>query len=85
MIFLEIIDIRDNNSFNINHLSDSINIPFNKLIIEPGKYLDKNKKYLLVCDYGIKSKKTADILNKMGYQVYSLKDGIKKYIQNKKM
>ena len=90
MIFLEIdyitndfkiIDIRDSVSYNIKHLPNSVNIDFYKLIIEPSKYLSKNKKYLLVCLYGIKSKNTSVILNKMGYHTYSLKDGIKRLLK----
>lgn len=74
---LEIIDIRNYSLYNVSHLPNSVNIDFYKLIVEPGKYLNKNKKYLLVCLYGIKSKRTSEILNKMGYQTYSLKGGIK--------
>ena len=82
---MEIIDIRDNVSFNISHLPNAVNIPFYKLIIDPGKYLSKNKEYLLVCDYGFKSKKTSEILNKMGYHTTSLVGGIKAATKNKKM
>ena len=71
-----IIDIRDNFAYQKKHLNNSINIPFTKLIIEPEKYLNKNIKYLLVCEYGIKSKKICDILNRQGYKTYNLKDGI---------
>ena len=80
---MEIIDIRDSISFNISHLPNSINIPFYKLIIEPGKYLNKNKEYLLVCEHGIKSKKTSVFLNKMGYNTKSLVEGYKNI--NKKL
>lgn len=72
-----IIDIRDEFSYQKNHLKNTINVPFTKLIIEPGRYLNKKNKYLLVCEYGIKSKKTASILNNMGYHTFSLKAGIK--------
>ena len=71
-----IIDIRDNFAYKKKHLNNSINIPFPKLIIEPEKYLNKIDKFLLVCEYGIKSKKTCDILNKQGYKTYNLKGGI---------
>ena len=72
-----IIDIRDIDSYKKKHLNNSKNIPFNKLIIEPSKYLNFNNKYLLVCEYGIKSKKISLILNKMGYNTYSLIGGIR--------
>lgn len=65
-----IIDIRDEFSYQKNHLKNTINVPFTKLIIEPERYLNKKNKYLLVCEYGIKSKKTASILNNMGYHTF---------------
>ena len=74
---LEIIDIREEYLYNIKHLPGARNISFYKLIGEPRKYLSKNKKYLLVCEYGIKSKKSSVILNNMGYNTYSLKGGAK--------
>ena len=77
-----IVDLRDKEEFNKIHLSNSINISFEKLIIYPEKYLNKNNNYLLICDFGIKSKKTSEILNKMGYHTYSLKNGIKS-VKNK--
>ena len=73
---LEIIDIRDIFAYNIKHLPNSKNIPYYKLITNPNEYLDKSKLYLLVCESGIKSKKTSVILNKMGYHSFSLKGGI---------
>ena len=74
---MEIIDIRDENEYKKKHLSNAINIPFQRLIVYPNQYLKKDKKYLLVCELGLKSKKTCEILNRNGYQVYSLKNGIK--------
>ena len=78
---LEIIDIRDSVSFNIKHIPNSKNIELYKLIIEPSKYLLKNKKYLLVCEHGIKSKKTSVILNKMGYHSFSLVGGVSSFLK----
>ena len=77
-----IIDIRNKDEFNKFHLDNSINIPFNRLIIEPEKYLLKDKDYLLVCNYGIKSLKTSEILNNLGYHTSSLQNGIKNYKNN---
>ena len=74
-----IIDIREYDKYKVKHLENAINIPFFKLIIEPGKYLNKNNKYMLVCEYGIKSKKTSEILNKMGYNTISLSGGMKDF------
>ena len=72
-----IIDLREEKEFQKRHLQNAINLDFHKLIIEPEKYLLKNKKYLLVCDLGLMSKKTSEILNKQGYLTYSLNGGMK--------
>ena len=42
---LNIIDLRSNQSYNNNHIKGSINIPYNELITNPYKYLDKSKAY----------------------------------------
>ena len=74
---LVIIDIREKNKYFDFHLNNSINIPFTSLLINMNYYLDKNKNYLLICESGLKSKKTSIILNNNGYKTYSLKGGIK--------
>ena len=74
---MEIIDLRNEYSYKIRHLTNSRNISLYKLLANPSDYLNKNTDYLLVCEYGIKSKKVSDILNKMGYHTNSLKGGIK--------
>ena len=71
-----IIDIREEYLYQKGHLTRAINIPFTKLIINPERYLNKNDKYLLVCEYGIKSKKTSQILNRKGYITYNLIGGM---------
>ncbi len=73
---VNIIDLRSQQDYLVKHFIDAINVPFELLIVYPERYLLKNKKYLLVCEYGIKSKKTSEILNRLGYYTYSLKNGI---------
>jgi rhodanese-related sulfurtransferase len=77
--FSLIIDIRNKEQYDKYHMDGSINIPFYNLITNPDQYLDKNKTYLIVCDYGLKSKKTSEILNNMGYLTKSICGGIKEY------
>lgn len=43
--------------------------PYEKLLYNPGIYLDKNKKYYFYCKKGIKSKKVVSILEIYGYDV----------------
>ena len=73
-----LIDIRESDDYNKFHLNNTINIPFAKLLINMHQYLQKDKRYILLCDYGIKSKKTSIILNKNGFHTFFLKGGIKK-------
>ena len=40
--------------------------------------LNKKDEYLLVCEYGIKSKKTSQILSRQGYQTYNLIGGMRR-------
>ncbi len=75
--FRNIIDLRDYNNFIKKSIPGSINVSYQKLLIYPDKYLNKDKEYLLVCEYGIKSKKVCEILNRLGYHTYSLSGGIK--------
>jgi rhodanese-related sulfurtransferase len=48
---------------------DSINIPYQKLLLHYEEYLDKNKKYYIMCSKGIHSKKLVNILEFYGYDV----------------
>ncbi len=64
-----LIDVRDSESYKEGHHPDSINIYYDKLLLNHQKYLDKNKKYFLICDKGHKSKKAVRILSFYGYDV----------------
>jgi len=69
----QIIDLEDPLTFRENHLNGSINIPYDKLIYNPEKYLSKTKTYYLTCEKGVKSKKACSILSIHGYNVVQLK------------
>lgn len=71
-----LIDIRDYDDYIKYHLDGAINIEFNKLIINPSFYLDKSKKYCFYCDKGLSSLSLSNILNKLGYNTFSLNGGI---------
>lgn len=60
------IDLNDNNQ---NLFPSSKHIPYEKLLINHKELLDKNTKYFLYCNGGIKSKKAANILDFYGYDV----------------
>ena len=73
-----IIDIRDNYSYNIDHVFNSINIPMDELLNNYMFYLNKNEKYYIYCKSGIRSKKTCDLLRILGYNVVNVVDGFGK-------
>lgn len=64
-----LIDIENFVNYNNAHLKEAINIPYEKLLYNHSEYLDKNKKYFIVCKKGITSKKATRILEFYGYDV----------------
>lgn len=62
----EFIDVNYNDS---KVIEGAIHIPYEKLLINYKELLDKNKKYFLYCNGGIKSKKAVNILEFYGYDV----------------
>ncbi len=60
------IDVNNNDN---NVVSGSVHIPYEKLLINHSELLDKNKKYYIYCNGGIKSKKAVNILEFYGYDV----------------
>lgn len=59
----------DIESYEKEHVPGSINIPYQKLIYNYQKLLDKNKPYYIICSGGIKSRKIVSILELYGYNV----------------
>lgn len=60
------IDINYNDS---KVVDNSIHIVYEDLLINHKELLDKNKKYYIYCNGGIKSKKVVNILDFYGYDV----------------
>lgn len=50
-------------------VKNSVHIPFESLVVNHKEFLDKNKKYFIYCNGGIKSKKAVNILEYYGYDV----------------
>jgi len=67
-----LIDIQNEIDYKAYHHPDSINIPYEKLLLNYKKLLDKNKSYYIVCLKGSKSRKTVSILEFYGYDVTQL-------------
>ncbi len=64
-----LIDIQNPIDYQEYHHPDSINIPYESLLLNYKKYLDKNKSYYIVCNKGTKSRKAVAILEFYGYDV----------------
>ena len=67
-----IIDLEDEIVYKRKHLPNSINIPYEKLLYNHKKLLDKNQLYFLTCAKGVKSKRMCNILKYNGYNVTQL-------------
>lgn len=64
-----LIDIQNVIDYQEYHHPDSINIPYEKLMLNYKTLLDKNKAYYIVCRKGTKSRKAVSILEFYGYDV----------------
>lgn len=75
-----IIDVRSRREFSEKHLNSAINIPLPEIRKRITRYVpNKNKKILVYCEYGERSAKAVETLNKLGYiNVYNLKGGLEK-------
>lgn len=77
---INIIDIRSAQSYNNNHIPNARNIPLEKLITEPDKYLNKNEQYYIYCQKGLSSENICSILSKLGYSVVNIEGGYESWI-----
>lgn len=73
-----IIDIRDTNDFILNHLNNTINIPYANLLDNYSNLLNKNIIYLLLCYNGITSKLASKRINKAGFKTKYIRGGYNK-------
>ncbi len=64
-----LIDVKDPVKYNSKHNPYSINIYYDKLLMNYKNILDKNNKYYIMCDKGYKSKQAVRILSFYGYDV----------------
>jgi rhodanese-related sulfurtransferase len=69
---MKIIDVSDKFTYANYHLNGSINIPYDELINNYRKYLNKNERYYLYCKSGKLSKRAVMILSTLGYSVFKL-------------
>ena len=70
---MRIIDVSDKYTYSLDHLDNSINIPYDVLINNYRNYLNKNESYYLYCKSGKLSKRAVLVLSSLGYNVFLLK------------
>lgn len=77
-----IIDIRKEYQYNLGHIPNAINIPYQNILNTPFKYLKKEDKYIIYCQAGNNSKILKQHLSNLGYEVEDIKGGYNEYIKN---
>ena len=80
---LNIIDIRNEQSYNNNHIPGSINVPYNKIITNSNLYLKKGTRYYIYCQRGITSSKLCSYLLTLGFNVVNILGGYEEWIMKK--
>ena len=64
-----LIDVSDAETYQKKMVPGSVNIPYERLLLNYEEILDKNKKYYIMCSKGIHSRKAVSILEFYGYDV----------------
>ena len=80
-----VFDVRTSEEFNIGHIEGSINVDFydEKLFMQFFEKINKSKPIYIYCRSGNRSKKSSEILKKIGFiKVYDLFGGYKSWIKN---
>ena len=63
----KIIDLRSRSEYLTKHINGAINIPYDDLLNNYRKYLNKNEFYYLYCNTNKLSRRMSTILNYLGY------------------
>ena len=80
-----VFDVRTTEEFNLGHIKGSINIDYydEKLFVDFFEKINKTKQIYIYCRSGNRSKKSSEILKKIGFvKVYDLLGGYKNWIKN---
>lgn len=79
---INLIDIRDNYSYQKGTIGNAKNIPKMYLILDDRKYLNYDEEYVLFCDSGTSSRELCRFLTNKGYDVINLNGGYFSYIND---
>ncbi|MFD2655853.1 rhodanese-like domain-containing protein [Gracilibacillus thailandensis] len=73
----QFIDVRTPREFKGNHISNFKNLPLHELSEKASKQLSPEKEVVIICQSGMRSKKAAKTLKKLGFnQVANVKGGM---------
>ena len=78
-----IIDIRSTENYNSNHIPGARNIPYDKLLLNPETYLNKNTIYYIYCKRGITSRGLCQTLQRQGYKAVNVTGGYEEWLLEK--
>ncbi|MDF2908485.1 MAG: Rhodanese domain protein [Herbinix sp.] len=76
---INLIDIREAYECVHGSIKGSKNIPMGQLLSNPIKYMDKSKKYYIMCQSGGRSSGAVAALQRAGYDVVNVKGGMGSY------
>ena len=68
----KIIDVEAKEIYNQKHIQGAINIPYETLLYNRDKLLNKNETYYIYCQGGHKSKRAVNVLELYGFNVVQL-------------
>lgn len=76
---IKLIDIREPYETYSASIRGSKKVPMNILLRNPSKYLNKEDKFYIMCQSGMRSLKTVSELSKLGYKVINVSGGFRSY------
>ena len=71
---MRIIDVSEKYIYNSGHINGSVNIPYDELMNNYRRYLNKRDTYYFTCKSGKLSRRAASILSSLGYKAFVLKN-----------
>ncbi len=74
-----IIDVRETFEFEGGSILNAKNIPMMGLVLNAENFLDKNKRYYIMCQAGSRSMQVCNVLKEKGYDVVNLEGGYSSY------
>ena len=76
---INIIDIREASEFNKGHIPRAKNIPMGDILNNVEVHLNKENKYYIVCQAGVRSARLCTVLYLNGYDVVNVSGGTVNY------